>query len=79
MDLLAEVGTWKGTATQLLSKLKDHADDDSLRGNRSWPKTPSYLANRLNRIAESIRKTGIDMEQKIVKGRKIWSFKYNAN
>lgn len=78
MDLLAEAGTWEGTATQLLSELKDH-DDDSFKRSKSWPKTPSYLANRLNRIAESIRKTGIDMEQKIVKGRKIWSFKHNAN
>jgi hypothetical protein len=72
------VGRKEGTATELLSELKEYVDDDELKRNRSWPRQPNFLSNRLNRIAPSLRKTGIDIEQKTVNGRKVWIFQLRS-
>jgi hypothetical protein len=58
---LAAVGTWVGTAEQLLRKLRSKADEETLQ-QKSWPKTPRVLSGMLRRLATALRKAGIDVQ-----------------
>lgn len=52
---------WEDTVKNLLAALKEHAGEETSR-QRSWPKTPKALANRLRRLAPNLRAVGIDVE-----------------
>ena len=59
LDFLAEVGTWEGTATELLELLERRVSDATTR-KRDWPKTPSQLSGRLLRAAPVLRQLGFE-------------------
>ena len=50
-----------GTATELLSKLEDAADERTRR-QRGWPSSPSILGKQLRRLAPNLRAAGCDFE-----------------
>jgi hypothetical protein len=51
---------WEGTASRLLSLLRDAADEGVTR-SRDWPTSPEALANRLRRAATFLRKAGVEV------------------
>ena len=53
---LAEREEWSGTATELLSRLREDADTDE---ERQLPKNASTLSNMLNRITSNLRSFGV--------------------
>lgn len=57
LDLLP-VGTWRGTATQLLHALVLKADEDAQR-QPGWPRGASALSNELRRLAPVLRAAGL--------------------
>jgi hypothetical protein len=71
--------SWNGTATQLKKALeshaKEHMSDQNLIYGEYWPKTPNGLVNRLNRIAAALRKAGMVIDSKTVRGSKLWEIK----
>ena len=71
--LLKKEKEWKGTATELLSDFNEYIDDQT-KNNKSWPRQANYLSKRLNRIAQSLRSSGININSTKIKGRKIWNF-----
>ncbi len=60
---LADLGEWKGTATQLLSSLEIHIGEQTRR-LKSWPKDGRALSNALRRLAPNLRESGIAVEFK---------------
>jgi hypothetical protein len=60
LELLREVGSWEGTATELLKDLRDPMSGD-LHG-RDIPGTPRSMANRMRRLAPLLRERGIEVE-----------------
>ncbi|NGZ11161.1 MAG: hypothetical protein CV088_17575 [Nitrospira sp. LK70] len=50
--------SWTGSATDLLMKLHDRADEQ-VRRLKSWPSTPRALSNALRRLAPNLRASGI--------------------
>jgi hypothetical protein len=79
MEMIKEKKQWEGTATRLLTVLREYVDDESIKGNRSWPRQPNYLSNRLKRLSPSLRLSGIDVNQHTVKGKKMWGFNLRTN
>ncbi len=68
-----------GTATELKKALEAHAkehmsDQNPVYGDY-WPKAPNGLTNKLNRIADALRKAGMDIDSKTVRGIKRWEIK----
>jgi hypothetical protein len=67
---------WEGTATELLVRLRDFADED-LQHDKEWPKAANVLSSRLNRLAPLFREVGnVRIEQPSrddKKGTKRWS------
>ncbi len=61
IDLIDEVGEWRGTAAELLNGLNDRAGAYVVR-QRSWPKSAAKLAGGLRRLAPSLRSTGVKIE-----------------
>jgi len=64
LDLLDTVGSWRGTAQELLDELDARADEEMRRKRerlRSWPKTARGLASELRRIAPVLRQRGVDV------------------
>jgi len=55
---------WSGTATQLLSKINDMNGYNYQRPPMGWPQTASTLSNKLNRLAPSLRRVGVEIEFK---------------
>ena len=78
IKMLTEMEEWEGTATDLLSTLEEHADDRKQIHSKAWPKRPNYLSLKLNRIAPSLRLSGINVSQSIRRGAKLWKFSLNA-
>ncbi len=59
--MIERIGTWKGTARELLSRLnQDAADGD--RHLPGWPHSPKGLQTILRRLAPSLRSIGIHVE-----------------
>jgi hypothetical protein len=69
---------WQGTASEMLERLRDFADDD-LQHDKEWPKAANVLSSRLNRLAPLFRETGhVHIEQLSrddKKGTKRWSIR----
>jgi len=49
--------------------------DQNLTYGEYWPKTPNGLINRLNRTADALRKAGMGIDSKTVRGSKLWEIK----
>src|ERR1700733_5295996 len=59
--LLAARSSWRGTAAELLQRLKSYADDDASQ-QRNWPKNAQTLSIELRRIAPNLRASGFDVQ-----------------
>jgi hypothetical protein len=64
-SLVADSGTWTGTATEVLAALEEIAGEKIVKTNR-WPKSPRKLSGELRELAPTLRMAGIE----IVRGRK---------
>lgn len=53
-------GSWKGTPTDLLSRLGDYIDEE-VRRSRWWPKSASHLSRALKRGAAVLREEGVEV------------------
>ena len=53
---------WTGTATDLLSELAKLVEEDARR-DKEWPKNARALGGRLNRLAPSLRESGIEIKR----------------
>lgn len=73
-DFIEKNKTWEGTTAELKSELEDRGQYDDLTNDRSWPKTPNYLSNRIRRIAPLLRSVGIKVSNHTIQGRKLWRF-----
>src|SRR5262249_26987521 len=56
--LLADVGEWAGTASDLLAALTARTDE-SVRRGRDWPATARKMSGTLRRLAPTLRGVGI--------------------
>jgi len=69
---------WEGTASEMLSRLRDFADEE-LQHDKGWPKAANVLSSRLNRLAPLFREAGqLHIEQLSrddKKGTKRWSIR----
>jgi hypothetical protein len=54
-------GRWEGTATDLLRRLNDQADERTQKAE-GWPKSAQALGGALRRLAPDLRATGLDVE-----------------
>jgi hypothetical protein len=67
---------WEGTATELLGRLRDFADEE-LQHTKEWPKAANVLSSRLSRLAPLFREAGtLSIEQLSradARGTKRWS------
>lgn len=59
-ELVLMNGKWEGTATQLLAALNEKATD-SERRSKAWPSSANKLKTPLQRLAPSLRQSGVDM------------------
>ena len=68
--LLAHLGSWTGTAAELLFVL-EHGDaltntepiiDDRTKASRTWPKNATSIGIRLRRVAPALRDLGFEVE-----------------
>ena len=53
--------SWRGTAAELLQRLKRCANNDALQ-QRNWPKNAQTLSIELRRIAPNLRASGFDVQ-----------------
>lgn len=58
--LLLNLGSWSGTATQLMTYLDSRANEQE-RKSRSWPKSPRGLSNAIRRLLPLLRETGLEV------------------
>jgi len=61
----------------VLSALEEYVDDRKQIHSKTWPKQANYLSQKLNRIAPSLRLMGINIDQTIINGRKLWKLSIN--
>jgi hypothetical protein len=59
--LMAQRGSWAGTASDLLRVITDLAGDDVWKRSAGWPKNPGALAGRLRRAQTFLRVLGIEI------------------
>ncbi len=60
-SVLAVHGEFRGTATDLLKLLEQHADQGFRRADKQWPRNPEALRHRLDRTRTNLRKVGIEI------------------
>ena len=60
-ELMAERGSWRGSAADLLRVGADRSSDGIARGGAGWPKNPRALAGRLRRAQTFLRALGIEV------------------
>ena len=60
-ELMAERGSWTGSAADLLRVGANRSTDGIARGNTGWPKNPRALAGRLRRAQTFLRALGIEV------------------
>ena len=67
---MADEAEWSGTASDLLTRLSEHAGAAVTNG-KTWPSTPRALSGRLRRAATFLRTVGIhiDFDQKMGRNR----------
>jgi DNA polymerase I-like protein with 3'-5' exonuclease and polymerase domains len=58
---LVEQAEFTGTATELLVRLNEMADE-ATRKQRGWPARPNILSNQLRRVAPNLRRSGIEVD-----------------
>jgi hypothetical protein len=56
---------WEGTATDLLQVLSVGQDVNTIH-NRAWPTAPNALSNKLERLAPTLRKVGLEIVRREV-------------
>ena len=61
VELLGDVGSWSGTASDLLVALGHRGD--GTRPPKGWPETPQQMGGRMTRIAPLLRSSGWDVEK----------------
>ena len=54
---------WEGSATDLLAEINKSVEDDALKRSKAWPKTPSHLAEALNRLTPALLEIGVHVER----------------
>jgi hypothetical protein len=59
--IIAERGSWAGTASDLLRLATYLAGDDISKKGADWPKHPGALAGRLRRVQTPLRMLGIEI------------------
>jgi hypothetical protein len=59
--IIAECGSWAGTASDLLRLATYLAGDDISKKGADWPKPPGALAGRLRRVQTPLRMLGIEI------------------
>jgi hypothetical protein len=59
IGLISEVGTWSGTATELLGELVKRSGDRTSLPN--WPRSPTHLGSILRRLAPALEGRGISV------------------
>lgn len=52
---------WEGTASELLSLIRERTASDPMNDRFSLPKTPKVLSDQMRRFAPNFRKRGIDI------------------
>jgi len=62
MELPPQLDGWNGTATELLAKLTQLADDDVTR-RRNWPTSASVLGKRLKDLLPALRQVGLEIDK----------------
>jgi hypothetical protein len=66
--LLSEMGRmrleeeWSGTATELLTRLSDFANDD-IKRSKAWPGGPQVLSRKMRRLSPALRSVGIEYSE----------------
>jgi putative DNA primase/helicase len=65
---------WQGTTTELKQELEGSHYNEEFINDKYWPKNPSQLSNRIRRISPSLRAAGISVEEKKVRGQRLWTF-----
>lgn len=61
LHMVRDVGSWRGTATELLAHLD--ARRDGTPPPNDWPETPQAMGGRLTRAAPLLRSSGIDVSR----------------
>lgn len=66
-------GEWEGTASELLSVLRDYSDEEARR-QKAWPKNARAMGAAVKRLAPNLRKAGIavDSSRSGGNGDKVW-------
>ena len=59
-DLMQGRESWKGTAAELLTELKQKAGDSVTKG-KEWPANGRSLGRRLDRVRSALRPVGIEI------------------
>lgn len=59
-DWLRKVGTWQGTARELLTTLTEKTPDAITKG-KDWHKSPRQVGDAIRRLAPALRQIGIDI------------------
>src|SRR5215467_12373987 len=59
-EMMADRGSWAGSAADLLRAGADHSRDGIGRDSPDWPKNPRALAGRLRRAQTFLRALGIE-------------------
>jgi hypothetical protein len=60
-EIMAERGSWTGSAADLLRAGADYGSDGTARKSTRWAKNPRALAGRLRRAQTFLRALGIDI------------------
>jgi len=61
MDLMAGCSSWNGTARELLARLRQTADEGTLK-SKYWPQDDIRLGKDLKRLTPDLLKCGIEIE-----------------
>jgi hypothetical protein len=67
---------WEGNSTDLLEALKVTTPDDVQRV-KAWPKAANSLSGKLRRAAPGLRMTGIEVSERTLDGKTIWTLTKN--
>lgn len=63
LALIADVGRWAGTASELLTTLEsDRYTDERTRRRKNWPRSGRGTGGALRRIAPNLRASGIEVD-----------------
>lgn len=75
--LMAKNGYWQGTGTELLQALRDAMV--GIPDPKTWPKLPTQLSNRLNRLAPHLSAVGLKAATHTTHGVKIWTIQKTSD